>query len=115
MSSRRVYELLDGVQEGVHAFLETCPDTKPTTVDVRIAITENEVTVEELNDSPSVETMKAIAGKMIKNYNKQLANVEGEIVEKKIMNPAHELYMKQIWFKAKLEAIKQVLEELEKE
>lgn len=51
MSSRIVYELLDGVQEGVHAFLETYPDTKPTTVDVRIAITEDEVTVEEIDNA----------------------------------------------------------------
>ena len=96
MSSRRVYNLLDGVQEGVHAFLETYPDAELTTTDVRITITEDEVIVEELNDSSSVDTMKAIAGKMIENYNRQLAQVEAEIVTKKIMNPAHELYRKQL-------------------
>lgn len=113
MSKTRIYELLDGIQEGVHAFLDTHPDTEPFTTYVKIVNTEDEVIVEELTDSTSVDTMKSIANKLIENYNKQLAEVEGEIVEKKIMNPAHELFRKQIWLKAKLEAIKQVLKELD--
>lgn len=59
--------------------------------------------------------MREIMIKMIENYDNQLVQVEAEIVTKKILNPAHELYRKQLWLKAKSEAVKEVLAEYDKE
>lgn len=58
--------------------------------------------------------MREIMIKMIENYDNQLAQVEAEIVTKKIWNPTHELYRKQLWLKAKSEAVKEVLKEYDK-
>lgn len=59
--------------------------------------------------------MREIMTKMIENYNRQLAQVEAEIVTNKIINPAHELYRRQLWLKAKKQAVMEVLKEYDKE
>lgn len=41
----KIYELLDDIQEGVHAYLESHEDTEPFRLYVKIVATEDEVTV----------------------------------------------------------------------
>lgn len=127
MSSRRVYELLDGVQEGVHAFLETSPDTKPTTVDVRIAITEDEVTVEEIDKAQrttSYGLLKQRLQKRLEMYKSELDAIRRnpdrplpEIREKEGMQCAFEAVatysIKEVQLEAKAEVLALVLAEMD--
>ena len=127
MSSRRVYELLDGVQEGVHAFLETSPDTKPTTVDVRIAITEDEVTVEEIDKAQrttSYGLLKQRLQKRLEMYKSELDAIRRnpdrplpEIREKEGMQCAFEAVVtysiKEVQLEAKAEVLALVLAEMD--
>ena len=127
MSSRRVYELLDGVQEGVHAFLETCPDTKPTTVDVRIAITEDEVTVEEIDKAQrttSYGLLKQRLQKRLEMYKSELDAIRRnpdrplpEIREKEGMQCAFEAVVtysiREVQLEAKAEVLALVLAEMD--
>ena len=53
--SHLMYDLLDGLQEGIHAYLDTHPDTEPQTLLVKIEITDDEVTVERIDCNSMAE------------------------------------------------------------
>lgn len=104
--SHLMYDLLDGLQEGIHAYLDTHPDTEPQTLLVKIEITDDEVTVFRSNLGENMT-------KLMDGYKERLAEIRSEVQSRRIMNPAHSLEQEKMKLEAKLVLLSVLMSELE--
>lgn len=110
MSTRRVYELLDGLQEGVHAYLETYPDTKPQAIFVRIDITDDEVIVKRLD---GISKLRETMTKLMDSYKARLAEIRTKIEQLRIVKITHPLEQEKMKLEAKLSLLSLLMVELD--